>query len=79
MEKMFPIKNSEEISKIINLKLRKKPITKYLDSPGFDQAMDLFEKLEESNTTHVDINPGNIMQNANGEIKLIDLDSVIVH
>ena len=77
MEKLKPARGTAEISKIINAKLRGRPVGEFMDSEHFDAAMELYERMEDSGTTHVDVNEGNIMQCPEGSLKLIDLDSVI--
>lgn len=81
MDKLLPL-NSEKakvISKILKLKDRGKEISEELaNSPYLNEAEELFKKLKNSNTLHLDINPGNIMQTPSGELKMVDLDSVMV-
>lgn len=78
MEKLEPADGTAEISKIINAKLRNRPVKEFMDSPHFDDALELYDRMEASNTTHVDVNEGNIMKCSDGYLKLIDLDSVII-
>ncbi len=76
MEKLHPASNTQEISKIFNDLMRGRKVNE--NSEYFEIAKSLLDRMDESGTNHVDVNPGNIMQNKNGEIKLIDLDSVIL-
>lgn len=78
MEKLKEADGADEIAKIIRSKVNNRPITKFIDSPYFDAALELHEKMEDSGTLHIDVNPGAIMQTKDGTLKLVDLDSVIV-
>lgn len=78
MEKLEPTEGTDEISRILNAKLRERPVKDFMDSEYFDSALELFDRMEASGTTHVDVNEGNIMMGPDGVLKLIDLDSVIV-
>lgn len=78
MEKLKPAEGKEEISFIINNKIKNKSIEDFENSPYLQKANDLYEELEKSGTIHVDVNPGAIMEDKNGNLKLADIDSVVV-
>lgn len=77
MEKLNQAEGAEEISKILRNKIENKSIMKYYQSPYFDKALELYDRMENSGTLHIDINPGAIMEDTNGNIKLADVDSVV--
>lgn len=76
MEKLEKAPNTSEISKMFNDSIRGRKVDE--KSPLFPTVKSLIERMDESGTNHVDVNPGNIMQDKDGNIKLIDMDSVIV-
>jgi serine/threonine protein kinase len=76
MEKLDPFEEASEVSRIIkDIQMGKGERNSHSDY--YSEASSLANKLENSGTIHVDINPGAIMQNREGELKLVDLDSVI--
>lgn len=78
MEKLEPADNAEEVAAIVRAKISGKPIKQYMGSHFLDDALELYDRLEESGTVHVDVNPGNVMRTSDGILKLVDLDSVVV-
>lgn len=77
MEKLKPAKDAKEIAEILRAKIDNKPIMDYMGSRYFDDAMDLYGRMEDSGTVHIDVNDGAIMRAPSGELKLVDLDSVV--
>lgn len=81
MDKLNPIApdRAQTISQIITSKDRGREIDEELEqSPYYNEAINLYNKLQSSGTIHLDMNPGNIMESESGELKLIDLNSVMV-
>jgi len=78
MEKMHPCHDAETISAIIRAKIRNKPTEQYKNHKCYQKAIDLYDRMEESGTIHIDPNPGNIMCDSSGQLKFVDLDSVVV-
>lgn len=81
MDKLLPLdsQKAEDLAKILNAKDRNQELPDDVkNSPYLEEAERFLEKLKASQTLHLDIRPGNLMQTPSGELKMIDLDSVMV-